>query len=141
MFRTLEEITEISQKAHLGQYRFDGVTPYFAHVEGVALSFSMVEEGSGLRAVSCYRRHIPDRPGPFGPWHRSLGGRESPRSRMRIISSIWPESRRMNGHGRSRLLTFFTIWGTLQVGTKSRNTLRHSSFCLNLYKKSPHFLV
>jgi (p)ppGpp synthase/HD superfamily hydrolase len=40
MFRTLEEIIEISRQAHLGQYRFDGVTPYFTHVEGVANSFS-----------------------------------------------------------------------------------------------------
>lgn len=50
MFRSLEEIIEISRQAHLGQFRFDGVTPYFTHVEGVALSFS--EDQIGLRAVA-----------------------------------------------------------------------------------------
>lgn len=43
MFRTLEEIIEISRQAHSGQFRFDGVTPYFTHVEGVALSFTLSE--------------------------------------------------------------------------------------------------
>lgn len=62
MFRNLEEITEISRQAHQGQYRFDGVTPYFTHVEGVALSFSLAEEGSGLRAVAYLHDIIEDTP-------------------------------------------------------------------------------
>jgi len=44
MFRTLKEIIEISRQAHLGQTRFDKVTPYFTHVEGVANSFDPSEE-------------------------------------------------------------------------------------------------
>ena len=44
MFRSLEEIIEISRQAHLGQTRFDKVTPYFTHVEGVANSFASGEQ-------------------------------------------------------------------------------------------------
>lgn len=44
MFANLEKVIEISREAHLGQYRFDGVTPYFTHVEGVANSFAPGEQ-------------------------------------------------------------------------------------------------
>lgn len=50
MSATLKEIIEIARTAHLGQTRFDKVTPYFTHVEGVALSFP--DELISLRSVA-----------------------------------------------------------------------------------------
>lgn len=50
MSATLKEIIEIARTAHLGQTRFDKVTPYFTHVEGVANFFCGDEET--LRSIS-----------------------------------------------------------------------------------------
>jgi (p)ppGpp synthase/HD superfamily hydrolase len=44
MYLNLTNVIHIARQAHQGQYRFDGVTPYFTHVEGVANSFDPSEE-------------------------------------------------------------------------------------------------
>lgn len=44
MSASLKDIIDIARKAHLGQTRFDKVTPYFTHLEGVARSFDPNEE-------------------------------------------------------------------------------------------------
>lgn len=58
MSATLKEIIEIARKAHLGQTRFDKVTPYFTHVEGVALTFP--ENLPTLREVAYLHDAIED---------------------------------------------------------------------------------
>ena len=60
MFRTLDEIIEISRKAHEGQFRFDGVTPYFTHVEGVAESFAPSQMAPALKMVAYLHDAIED---------------------------------------------------------------------------------
>lgn len=54
----LTPIIAIAEEAHIGQFRFDGVTPYITHVRGVAESFP--PESFDLRAVAWLHDTIED---------------------------------------------------------------------------------
>jgi len=58
----LQIAESIARKAHAGQFRRDGVTPYIKHPESVALGFYPEEEETKLRCVAWLHDVLEDNP-------------------------------------------------------------------------------